>query len=201
MAWMPGDDEAAGAVAGMVETYGRKEGAMDRLLSNREAAEYLGFQPQTLARWRWEDRKDRPREIKVGRSVRYYESELLRWVSKHGRTHTASLNAAMAQTTSEQPSAPAETGLTITPEVCRRDGMDRVHLSRRSGDRIRVVVLQRVGDDGTEASARTWAVLDAFAVCIWGERDPLTAVLPQRSGPLDELAGMAERWCRLGVWQ
>ena len=94
----------------------------------------------------------------------------------------------------------AETGLAITPDVCRRDGMDRVHLSRRDGDRIRVVVLQRVGDDGTDSSAGRWAVLDAFAVCIYGERDPITAVMPRRVATLDVMARSAEMWCRLGVW-
>ena len=118
MAWMPGDDEAAGAVEAMQEIYGRA----------------------------------------------------------------------------------AETGLAITPDVCRRDGMDRVHVSRRDGDRIRVCVLQRVGDDGMEPTARRWEVTDAFSVCQYGERDPLVAVRPRRVGPLDEMAVMVERWCRLGVW-
>ena len=95
----------------------------------------------------------------------------------------------------------SETGLAITPDVCRRDGMDRVHFTRRDGDRIRVVVLQRVGDCGTESSSRRWEVADAFSVCVWGERDPLTAVRPRRIGPLDELARMAEMWCRLGQWR
>jgi len=94
-----------------------------------------------------------------------------------------------------------QTGLAITPDVCRRDGMDRVYFSRKHGDRIRVVVLQRVGDDGMDPSSRRWNVADAFAVCIWGERDPKPAVRPQRVGPLDELARMAEMWCRLGQWR
>ena len=56
--------------------------ADDRLLTRRQAAEVLGFQPQTLARWTWEGREDRPPEVRVGvRSVRYRASDLSRWIS------------------------------------------------------------------------------------------------------------------------
>lgn len=54
----------------------------DRLLTRKQAAEILGFQPQTLARWKWEGREDRPREVRVGsRAVRYRASDLIRWIA------------------------------------------------------------------------------------------------------------------------
>jgi predicted DNA-binding transcriptional regulator AlpA len=54
----------------------------DRLLTRKQAAEILGFQPQTLARWKWEGREDRPREVRVGsRAVRYRASDLVRWIA------------------------------------------------------------------------------------------------------------------------
>jgi predicted DNA-binding transcriptional regulator AlpA len=54
----------------------------DRLLTRKQAAEILGFQPQTLARWKWEGREDRPLEVLVGsRAVRYRASDLVRWIA------------------------------------------------------------------------------------------------------------------------
>jgi predicted DNA-binding transcriptional regulator AlpA len=54
----------------------------DRLLTRKQAAEILGFQPQTLARWKWEGREDRPLEVQVGsRAVRYRTSDLVRWIA------------------------------------------------------------------------------------------------------------------------
>ena len=54
----------------------------DRLLTRKEAAEILGFQPQTLARWKWEGRENRPREVRVGsRAIRYRASDLLQWIA------------------------------------------------------------------------------------------------------------------------
>ncbi len=54
----------------------------DRLLTRRQAAEILGLQPQTLARWKWEGREDRPQEVRVGlRAVRYRASDLVRWIA------------------------------------------------------------------------------------------------------------------------
>jgi predicted DNA-binding transcriptional regulator AlpA len=56
--------------------------ADDRLLTRRQAAEVLGFQPGTLARWTWEGREDRPPEVRVGgRAVRYRASDLSKWIS------------------------------------------------------------------------------------------------------------------------
>lgn len=57
-------------------------GMEDRLLTRKQAAEILGFQPQTLARWKWEGREDRPLEVRVGsRAVRYRASDLVRWIA------------------------------------------------------------------------------------------------------------------------
>lgn len=57
--------------------------AEDRLLTRKQAAEVLGFQPQTLARWKWEGREDRPPEVRVGRrAVRYRASDLAKWIAR-----------------------------------------------------------------------------------------------------------------------
>ena len=65
----------------------------DRLLTRKQAAEVLGFQPQTLARWKWEGREDRPPEVRVGgRAVRYRASELARWIADRGANGTRSRN-------------------------------------------------------------------------------------------------------------
>jgi predicted DNA-binding transcriptional regulator AlpA len=65
----------------------------DRLLTRKQAAEVLGFQPQTLARWKWEGREDRPPEVRVGgRAVRYRASELARWIADRGDTGTRTRN-------------------------------------------------------------------------------------------------------------
>jgi predicted DNA-binding transcriptional regulator AlpA len=61
----------------------------DRLLTRKQAAEVLGFQPQTLARWKWEGRADRPPEVRVGnRAVRYRASELSKWIADRGENQT-----------------------------------------------------------------------------------------------------------------
>jgi predicted DNA-binding transcriptional regulator AlpA len=65
----------------------------DRLLTRKQAAEVLGFQPQTLARWKWEGREDRPPEVRVGgRAVRYRASELARWIADRGDNGTRTRN-------------------------------------------------------------------------------------------------------------
>jgi predicted DNA-binding transcriptional regulator AlpA len=64
----------------------------DRLLTRKQAAEVLGFQPQTLARWKWEGREDRPPEVRVGRAVRYRASELSRWIAEQGDKPTRTRN-------------------------------------------------------------------------------------------------------------
>lgn len=65
----------------------------DRLLTRKQAAEVLGFQPQTLARWKWEGREDRPPEVRVGsRAVRYRASELSRWIASRATNGTDGKN-------------------------------------------------------------------------------------------------------------
>lgn len=51
-----------------------------RLLTRREAAEYLSVKPQTLAAWAVTRRYGLP-VVKVGRSVRYRLADLERWLS------------------------------------------------------------------------------------------------------------------------
>jgi predicted DNA-binding transcriptional regulator AlpA len=60
----------------------------DRLLTRKQVAEVLGFQPQTLARWTWEGREDRPPEVRVGRSVRYRASAVRQWIAERGERTT-----------------------------------------------------------------------------------------------------------------
>ena len=60
----------------------------DRLLTRKEVAEVLGFQPQTLARWAWEGREDRPPEVRVGRAVRYRASAVRQWIAERGERPT-----------------------------------------------------------------------------------------------------------------
>lgn len=56
----------------------------DRLLTTKEAANYLGLQGQTLSVWRCEKRYPDLRYIKVGAHVRYRLSDLEEWLQ--GRT-------------------------------------------------------------------------------------------------------------------
>jgi len=46
----------------------------NKLLSNSEAAEFLGMSPDTLPRWRWEGVG--PAYLKVGRSIKYRLADL-----------------------------------------------------------------------------------------------------------------------------
>jgi len=64
----------------------------DRLLTRKQAAEVLGFQPQTLARWKWEGREDRPPEVRVGRAVRIRAVDLARWIAERGESVTRTRN-------------------------------------------------------------------------------------------------------------
>ena len=50
-----------------------------KLLSRKEAAEYLGVKPQTLAAWHITGKYGLP-VVKVGRSVRYRIADLERWL-------------------------------------------------------------------------------------------------------------------------
>jgi predicted DNA-binding transcriptional regulator AlpA len=60
----------------------------DRLLTRKQAAEVIGFQAQTLAKWTWEGRADRPPEVRIGRAVRYRASALARWIAERGENPT-----------------------------------------------------------------------------------------------------------------
>ena len=57
--------------------------ASDKLLTRAEAGKYLGLCPQTLAVWAITGRYSLPM-VKVGRSVRYRQSDLNEWL--RGRT-------------------------------------------------------------------------------------------------------------------
>jgi predicted DNA-binding transcriptional regulator AlpA len=52
---------------------------MDRLLTRKQVAEFLGIQTATLARWKWAG-KDGPPHVNVGRSIRYRQSDVEAWM-------------------------------------------------------------------------------------------------------------------------
>jgi excisionase family DNA binding protein len=51
-----------------------------KLLTRKEAAEYMGVRPETLAVWHCTRRYKLP-VVKVGRSVRYRLADLERWLA------------------------------------------------------------------------------------------------------------------------
>lgn len=53
----------------------------NKLMTQIEAAAYLGIMPQTLAVWRCMNRYPGLRFVKVGRSIRYRQSDLDRWLA------------------------------------------------------------------------------------------------------------------------
>lgn len=53
-----------------------------QLLTNKEAAELLGIQPNTLAVWRLTKRHNIPC-IKIGRLVRYRLTDILKFQAEH----------------------------------------------------------------------------------------------------------------------
>ena len=58
--------------------------ANDRWMTNKEAAEYMGFKPYTLKRGRKDDRlsgKEPPVCFKVGTTIRYRKSDLDSWMT------------------------------------------------------------------------------------------------------------------------
>jgi hypothetical protein len=57
---------------------------MERLMTRKEAAEHLGFAPQTLARYAWLGKG--PRFKKLGRLVRYTLDDLEAWIKEEGLT-------------------------------------------------------------------------------------------------------------------
>lgn len=54
---------------------------MERLMTRKEVAKFLGVQPQTIARWKWAG-QDSPPSITIGRSIRYRQSEVEAWLWK-----------------------------------------------------------------------------------------------------------------------
>ena len=57
------------------------------LLNREQAAKYLGIKPQTLAAWATTGRYQLPM-VKVGRSVRYLQSELDRFIADRSVCHS-----------------------------------------------------------------------------------------------------------------
>lgn len=56
-------------------------GAMTHLLSRKQAADFLGLKPQTLAKWATTGQYGLP-FVKVGRAVRYRQEDLERWLDE-----------------------------------------------------------------------------------------------------------------------
>jgi excisionase family DNA binding protein len=57
------------------------------LLTDVEAAEFLGLKPKTLARWRWKGKG--PVYRKIGRKIRYARSDLEDYVGSSARRSTS----------------------------------------------------------------------------------------------------------------
>ena len=58
-----------------------------KLLTNTETAELIGLKPNTLEIWRWQGKG--PIYRKVGRLVRYVESDVLAWLDAQTRQNTS----------------------------------------------------------------------------------------------------------------
>jgi predicted site-specific integrase-resolvase len=58
-----------------------------KLLTNNETAELIGLRPNTLEIWRWQGKG--PVYRKVGRLVRYVESDVLKWLDAQARQNTS----------------------------------------------------------------------------------------------------------------
>ena len=54
---------------------------MEKLLTEQEAAEYLGQSHRTLQQWRWQNRG--LKYIKVGRNVRYRVEDLKKFIENN----------------------------------------------------------------------------------------------------------------------
>ncbi len=66
---------------------------LDRLLPEREAADFLGYTVRALQNWRV--RGGGPAYLKVSsRSVRYRRRELIQWADRLVRSHTSQTSAA-----------------------------------------------------------------------------------------------------------
>lgn len=93
---------------------------MERLLTRREAAEHLGFAPQTLARYAWLGKG--PAVVKVGRSVRYRKADLEEWVKSVSPTTTATTQTP----TPEEPAPKAVGNLVSMGPVVVIDGVSYI---------------------------------------------------------------------------
>jgi predicted DNA-binding transcriptional regulator AlpA len=61
---------------------------LDRLINEKEAAQFLGYSVRTLQNWRV--RGGGPDFIKVSsRSIRYRRRDLIAWSESHRRSHTS----------------------------------------------------------------------------------------------------------------
>jgi len=69
------------------ETCGKPEYGIEALLTPAQAAEVLGVQIQTLAKWRCYG--DGPKFIHVGRLCRYRPKDLREWIEENQRKHTS----------------------------------------------------------------------------------------------------------------
>lgn len=54
---------------------------MNKLLDEKAAALLMDLQPNTLCRWRWENRG--PTYHKIGRAVRYHRDDLEAFIAKN----------------------------------------------------------------------------------------------------------------------
>jgi predicted DNA-binding transcriptional regulator AlpA len=61
---------------------------MDKLLTPREAGEYLNVTEKTLANARWSGIGVTPKFCKIGRSIRYKQSELDAYIESHTHRNT-----------------------------------------------------------------------------------------------------------------
>jgi len=73
-----------------------KGNQMERLMSRKEVADYLGLSPQTLARWAW--LKTGPKFSKLGKYARYRQKDVTDWV---GRSTVPSVACLPKKPTSE----------------------------------------------------------------------------------------------------
>lgn len=61
---------------------------MDKLLTPKEAGQYLNITEKSLANARWSGIGTTPKFIKLGHSVRYKQSELDKYIEDHTHANT-----------------------------------------------------------------------------------------------------------------
>jgi len=66
--------------------------ALDRLLTTTALAETWGFEPQTLRKWRCTGSSDL-QFIRIGKAIRYRQSDIEAYLAKNTSTSTAGLAA------------------------------------------------------------------------------------------------------------